>query len=69
MRNARWVAAETGGITLLVSHRFSIVRMADRIQVVEDGRIIESGDHEALLAQGGLYARLYASRSSAYLAS
>lgn len=54
---------------MLVSHRFSIVRMADRIQVVEDGRIIESGDHEALLAQGGLYARLYASRSSAYLAS
>ncbi len=48
-----------GRTTLLVSHRFSTVRMADRIVVLHDGRIIEEGSHDSLLASGGHYAKLY----------
>ncbi|MDQ1681964.1 MAG: ATP-binding cassette, subfamily bacterial, partial [Frankiaceae bacterium] len=64
--NARRVGRETGAITVLVSHRFSTVRMADLILVVADGRVAEAGDHAALLAQDGLYAELYALQASAY---
>jgi ATP-binding cassette subfamily C protein len=48
-----------GRTTLIVAHRLSSIRQADRILVFEDGRIIESGDHEALLQQQGTYHRLY----------
>src|SRR6185312_11595965 len=48
-----------GRTVLLISHRFSTVRMADRILVLEDGAIIEDGSHEALLALGGRYSTLY----------
>lgn len=64
--NAKRVAAETGGITVLVTHRFSSVRMADLILVVADGRIVESGSHSELMANDQLYAELYQMQATAY---
>jgi len=48
-----------GRTSIVIAHRLSTVRNADRIIVIRDGRIIEEGDHEGLLAQGGHYAELY----------
>lgn len=48
-----------GRTSLVIAHRLSTVRAADQILVVEDGRIVERGDHDTLLDQGGLYADLY----------
>ena len=53
--------------TLLISHRFSTVRMADRILYLADGRIQETGPHADLLAQDGAYARLYRLQAAQYL--
>ena len=63
---ARRVGAATGGITVLVSHRFSTVRMADQIIVVADGRVAEAGSHAQLMRNGGLYAELYNLQAAAY---
>lgn len=63
---ARRLAKETGAVTVLVSHRFSTVRMADLIVVVADGRIAEVGTHAELLAAGGRYAELFDLQASAY---
>jgi ATP-binding cassette subfamily B protein len=56
-----------GRTVLLISHRFSTVRSADRIVVLEGGRIVEQGDHDALMADGGLYAELFALQASGFL--
>jgi ATP-binding cassette subfamily B protein len=55
-----------GRTTLLISHRFSTVRMADRIIVLEGGRIIESGTHRALLGAGGRYADMFEIQAAGY---
>jgi ATP-binding cassette subfamily B protein len=55
-----------GRITLLVSHRFSTVRMADLIVVLDGARVVEMGTHEQLMAKGGQYAELYRIQATAY---
>jgi ATP-binding cassette subfamily B protein len=58
--------AESGRVTVLVSHRFSTVRMADLIIVLDGARVVEVGSHEALMAHGGQYAELYNIQAAAY---
>lgn len=55
-----------GRITILVSHRFSTVRMAEPIVVLDGARVLEAGSHEALMRRGGLYAELYGIQARAY---
>jgi ATP-binding cassette, subfamily B, bacterial len=55
-----------GAVTVLVSHRFSTVRGADLILVMDDGRVTELGAHDDLLRRGGLYAELYLLQARAY---
>ena len=59
-------ASEDGRITILVSHRFSTVRMADLIVVLDGARVVEVGTHEELMARGGQYAELYGIQAAAY---
>jgi ATP-binding cassette subfamily B protein len=63
---AHSVAASIGGITLLISHRFSTVRMADLIVVLAGGTITEVGTHDELMLAGGTYAELYTLQARAY---
>ncbi|MBA3289278.1 MAG: ABC transporter ATP-binding protein, partial [Acidimicrobiia bacterium] len=61
-------AKASGRITVLVSHRFSTVRMADLIVVLDGSRVVEVGTHEDLLARAGTYADLFTIQASAYRA-
>jgi ATP-binding cassette subfamily B protein len=58
--------ATDGRITILVSHRFSTVRMAELIVVLDGARVVEAGTHEELMAKGGQYAELYGIQAAAY---
>ncbi|HEV2928582.1 MAG TPA: ABC transporter ATP-binding protein [Propionibacteriaceae bacterium] len=58
--------SSVGGITVLVSHRFSTVRMADLIVVLDGARLVEFGSHDELLQRGGVYADLYRIQAAAY---
>jgi ATP-binding cassette subfamily B protein len=65
-RASRRGEGDTGLITVLVSHRFSTVRMADLIVVLDGARVVQTGAHEALMAQPGPYAELYGIQAAAY---
>jgi ATP-binding cassette subfamily B protein len=62
----RFAELTTGKMALFISHRFSTVRMADRIVVLENGRIAEEGDHEALTQLGGRYAEMFELQAASY---
>jgi ATP-binding cassette subfamily B protein len=62
----RFAELVTGKTALLISHRFSTVRMADQILVLERGRILQAGSHAELVALGGRYAELYEMQASRY---
>lgn len=64
--SARVAAGAYGTITLLISHRFSTVGMADLIVVLADGAVAELGTHAELMARGGAYARLYELQAASY---
>jgi ATP-binding cassette subfamily B protein len=61
--------ATVGVTTLLIAHRFSTVRQADRILVIEQGCVVEEGSHEELLEHAGSYARLFRLQVTGYLDS
>jgi ATP-binding cassette subfamily B protein len=62
----RFTDLTRGKIALLISHRFSTVRMADRIVVLENGSIAEEGTHSRLLSLGGLYSEMFELQASNY---
>jgi ATP-binding cassette subfamily B protein len=63
---ARFLDITAGLTTILVSHRFATVRLADRIAVVRDGRISEFGTHDELVDAGGRYARMFRVQSEPF---
>ncbi|MCA9946863.1 MAG: ABC transporter ATP-binding protein [Anaerolineales bacterium] len=62
----QFVELANGRTSILISHRFSTVKMTDRIAVLDNGRIIEHGSHEELLTLGGIYAELYTMQAEKY---
>jgi ATP-binding cassette, subfamily B, bacterial len=62
----RFAELTTGKMALFISHRFSTVRMADRIVVLADGQIAEDGSHEQLMALGGQYAEMFELQAASY---
>jgi ATP-binding cassette, subfamily B, bacterial len=64
LSNFRWKVS--GCTTILISHRFSSIRLADIIFVLKDGRIAEAGTHEGLMSRGEMYARLFEAQARPY---
>jgi ATP-binding cassette subfamily B protein len=62
----RFAELTQGKMALLISHRFSTVKMTDRILVLEDGRIAEQGSHNQLLKLGGRYTGMFELQASSY---
>ncbi len=62
----RFADLTNGRMALLISHRFSTARMADRLVVLEEGRIAEQGNHQQLVALGGRYSRMFELQASSY---
>ncbi|HKP49549.1 MAG TPA: ATP-binding cassette domain-containing protein, partial [Gemmatimonadales bacterium] len=62
----RFAELTAGRMAVLISHRFSTVRMADRILVLRAGELVEQGTHEALVERGGLYAELFQLQAAGY---
>lgn len=62
----RFADLTRGKIAILISHRFSTVRMADKILVLEDGKVLEEGSHEELLGKAGRYAELFDLQAAGY---
>ncbi|MGA7884205.1 MAG: ABC transporter ATP-binding protein [Acidobacteriaceae bacterium] len=62
----RFAELTTGRMALLISHRFSTVRMADRIVVLADGQLAEEGTHQQLMALGGRYAEMFEMQAASY---
>ena len=62
----RFAELTLGKMALLISHRFSTVRMADRIVVLSGGQLVEEGNHTQLLALGGLYAEMFEMQAASY---
>jgi ATP-binding cassette subfamily B protein len=62
----RFAELTLGKMALLISHRFSTVRMADRIVVLSGGRLVEEGNHTELMARGGLYAEMFEMQAASY---
>jgi len=62
----RFAELTTGKMALLISHRFSTVRMADRIVVLAGGRLVEEGTHQQLIALGGQYAEMFEMQAASY---
>jgi len=62
----RFIGLTKGKTSVIISHRFSTVRMADRIIVLKDGGILERGSHEVLMEQGALYAELFELQAEGY---
>jgi ATP-binding cassette subfamily B protein len=62
----RFAELTQGRMAVLISHRFSTVRMAERILVLRGGELVEQGTHEALVGQGGLYAELFQLQAAGY---
>jgi len=62
----RFAELTEGKMALLISHRFSTVRMADRIVVLSGGRLIEEGNHQQLIASGGVYADMFEMQAASY---
>ncbi|MCD9899507.1 hypothetical protein LUR56_04090 [Streptomyces sp. MT29] len=64
--NSATVGTANGAVTLFVSHRFSTVRLAQRIVVLGGGRVVETGTHDALMAREGVYHEMFTLQADAY---